>query len=110
MADHIQPVALGGSNDDSNLVTTSGVHNAMKAQYTLEELGWKLHAPGDLKDWDGLIKWAMSYCKKSPQILDVDHPAGSIRPWHKAEIRRAAPERREFALQRTFEMPLRQIA
>ena len=84
--DHVHPVALGGPNDESNIVTTSGVHNAMKAQYTLEELGWELHPPGDLQEWDGLLEWAVSYCEKNSWILDRKHPAGSPRPWHKAAL------------------------
>ena len=84
---HVQPVALGGSNHDDNLVTTSGVHNAMKAQYTLEELGWELHSPGDLDDWGGLMRWAVTYCDDNPQLLDTYHPAGSIRPWHDAALK-----------------------
>ncbi len=78
MVDHVQPVALGGSNDDDNLVTTSGVHNAVKAQCTLEELGWERHPLGDLRDWDGLMRWAVAYCEKNQHLLNAQHPAGSI--------------------------------
>jgi hypothetical protein len=37
--DHVEPLARGGSNVDTNLVTTSAVMNARKANFTLEELG-----------------------------------------------------------------------
>ncbi len=87
MVDHVQPVALGGANDDDNLVTTSGVHNAIKAQYTLEELRWKLHTAGDLNDWDGLTQWAVTYCENNPHLIDAHHPSGAIRPWHVAAIK-----------------------
>ena len=87
MVDHVQPAALGGSNNDDNLVTASGAHNSMKAQYTLEELGWELHPPGKLDAWDGLMKWAVAYCENNPHLLDAHHPAGSIRPWHEAAMK-----------------------
>ena len=91
MVDHVQPAALGGSNDDDNLVTTSGVNNAIKAQYTLEDLRWELHPSGDLDDWDGLMRWAVSYCENNPHLLEAHHPAGIIRPWHVAALNSASP-------------------
>jgi hypothetical protein len=38
--DHLVPVARNGTNDESNLVTTSMVRNAAKANFTIEEIGW----------------------------------------------------------------------
>ena len=38
--DHIIPISRGGLDRDSNLVTTSMMRNAAKANWTLEELGW----------------------------------------------------------------------
>ena len=46
------PVALGGDDDESNLVTCSGVSNMQKLHFTLEELGWNLRDPGK---FDGVV-------------------------------------------------------
>jgi len=54
--DHIVPVARGGPDDESNMVTTSSIRNSAKSNWTLEELGWTLRPPGDLRDWDGLVR------------------------------------------------------
>ncbi|MGH6840107.1 MAG: HNH endonuclease [Methylocella sp.] len=53
--DHILPVSRGGIDDESNWVTTSMLRNSVKANFTLDELGWSLYPPGDIKDWDGLL-------------------------------------------------------
>jgi 5-methylcytosine-specific restriction endonuclease McrA len=52
--DHVIPVARGGSDDETNWVTTSMLRNSAKSNWTLEELGWSLFPAGNLKDWDGL--------------------------------------------------------
>lgn len=52
--DHVVPVARGGEDHIDNWVCTSMRRNAIKAQWTLQELGWSLCAPGDLRQWDGL--------------------------------------------------------
>jgi hypothetical protein len=55
--DHMLPVSRGGTDDASNWITTSMVRNAAKAGFTLDELGWSLHSPGNMADWDGLLGW-----------------------------------------------------
>ena len=55
--DHLVPVARGGADEESNWVTTSQLHNSAKGGYLLSELGWSLHAPGELSAWDGMLTW-----------------------------------------------------
>jgi HNH endonuclease len=45
--DHVVPVTRGGADDESNWVTTSMARNSAKMNWTLEELGWTLHPPGN---------------------------------------------------------------
>lgn len=52
--DHIYPVALGGIDSKENWATTSMLHNSIKSNWTLEQLNWQLHEPGNYKVWDGL--------------------------------------------------------
>ncbi len=59
--DHVVPIAFGGADDESNLVTTSMLRNSAKANWTLEELGWKLYPAGRYEDWDGLTAWFREY-------------------------------------------------
>jgi len=74
--DHLIPVSRGGADDDSNWVTTSMVRNSAKGNWTVAELGWILQAPGDFRDWDGLI-----HCTKNrPELI----AAASMREWHRA--------------------------
>jgi len=68
--DHIVPVARGGANEESNWVCTSQLRNSAKSNWLLEELGWRLHDPGDLRDWDGLLGWFMNYALRNPETLD----------------------------------------
>ena len=54
--DHLVPVSRGGADVESNWVTTSMLRNAAKANFTIEELGWRLHPIHD-SEWDGLLTW-----------------------------------------------------
>ena len=78
--DHLVPVSRGGSDDESNLVTTSGARNSAKLNWSLEQLGWSMHPPGDLDDWDGLIRWFLEYTKVHQEPLEN----ASIWNWCKA--------------------------
>jgi 5-methylcytosine-specific restriction endonuclease McrA len=55
--DHIVPIAVGGAAlDDDNLVTVCNVCNAIKSDFSLEQLHWELRSvPRD--DWDGLRRY-----------------------------------------------------
>jgi len=68
--DHVVPVARGGADDPSNSVTTSMLRNSAKANFTLDELGWKRHAPGGMKAWDGLLGWFIDQANADPAIRD----------------------------------------
>jgi hypothetical protein len=81
--DHIIPVGRGGEDEDRNLVTTSMLMNSAKSSWLLDEVGWELSPPGELKDWDGLIHWFMKYVENHSEILNVPY----IYKWHKAAIR-----------------------
>ena len=81
--DHIIPVSRGGADKESNWVCTSQLRNSAKSNWLLEELGWQLHKPGDLNEWDGLVNWFMSYVIENPGILGD----GYMRSWHRAMSR-----------------------
>ncbi len=78
--DHIIPLARGGQDIGSNLVTTSMLRNQAKANWTLEELGWKLLPPGDLGDWDGLMNRFIEIVRANTNVLKDP----KIRKWHAA--------------------------
>jgi hypothetical protein len=63
--DHLEPVSRGGADSVDNWVSTSMLKNAAKANFTLEELGWSLHPPGDLAQWDGLTNWFIRQLAKN---------------------------------------------
>ena len=67
--DHVHPIARGGSNDKSNLVTTSQLRNSAKSNWFLDELGWSFHPPGDLAKWDGLLELSLKYVEIHPKTL-----------------------------------------
>lgn len=54
LVDHVQPVSAGGDLlDPENLVTACNPCNAIKAELTLEQLGWTVR-PIVRSEWDGL--------------------------------------------------------
>ena len=66
--DHVVPVSRGGLDREHNWVSTSMLLNAAKANFTLEELGWTLHQPGDANHWDGLTGWFMRQTDLMPEL------------------------------------------
>ena len=68
--DHVVSLAFGGTNDDDNLVCTSMKRNLAKSTSSLDEIGWKLHPPGKLDDWNGLTTWFLRYVDAHPALLD----------------------------------------
>jgi hypothetical protein len=52
--DHVRPVTRGGLDIAEKWVSASMLRNGAKANFTLEELHWTLHTPGDVGQWDGL--------------------------------------------------------
>lgn len=79
--DHEVPVTLQGPDDPDNWKTTSMRRNLIKSNRSLEDMGWKLVAPGG-SDWDGLTAWYVRYFR--------DHPwLGTIQPlkkWYRAAL------------------------
>jgi hypothetical protein len=68
--DHIVPVARGGAHDPSNWVCTSMLLNSIKANWTLEEIGWHLIDGGRIEDWDGLMGWFLEYTRENEKVLE----------------------------------------
>lgn len=64
--DHLIPVAKGGHDNDNNWITTSMIRNSAKSNWTIEEIGWKLHAKGQLDSWDGLVNHFIELTNKNP--------------------------------------------
>jgi hypothetical protein len=81
--DHVIPITRGGPDDDSNRITTSMARNSAKTNSTLEETGWRLHPPGRVAEWDGLLQWFLDYTAAHPRLK----PPPSLRPWHRAALR-----------------------
>ena len=55
-------------------------HNFAKGNYSLDQLGWRLHPPGDFQEWDGLLHWFMEFTAVHPESLDISN----LRQWHRA--------------------------
>jgi len=81
--DHVTPVCLGGADSEENWLTTSMLRNSAKANWTLEQLGWTVHPPGRLEEWDGQLSWFRTYIGRAPGILEE---VPGLRPWYRAAI------------------------
>lgn len=78
--DHIVPVTRGGEDREENWACTSQLRNSAKSNWMLSELGWSLHEPGSLKEWDGLLGWFIKYVNARPEQNDDPF----IRSWYAA--------------------------
>jgi hypothetical protein len=57
VVDHVEPVATGGAPLAlENLVTACNPCNSIKADFSLELLGWELQRQSN-SDWDGLLRF-----------------------------------------------------
>ena len=78
--DHVIPVTRGGHDDESNWATTSMARNSAKMNWTLDELGWQMHPPGEFRAWDGMLHWFVEYTEIHPIALEN----ASVRQWRRA--------------------------
>ena len=86
--DHHEALSLGGPHNESNWYTTSMARNAAKMNWTLEQLGWRLHEPGDMDKWDGLLGWFLEYADAHPDIFHPDVlEIQSVKQWLSAAKR-----------------------
>lgn len=81
--DHVIPVARGGTDDETNWVTTSMLKYSAKANWKLDELGWVLQPPGDVEVWDGLMRWFVDYTASHPDVAET----GYTKRWRSAAVR-----------------------
>jgi 5-methylcytosine-specific restriction endonuclease McrA len=81
--DHVFPIARGGADEESNWICTSMLRNAIKSNWTLDEVGWQLLPPGDLSKWDGLIHWFVDYVEENESILEN----GDVSKWYQTGIK-----------------------
>lgn len=67
--DHIVSLAVGGRDIEENWVSCSQTTNSRKDARSLEVLQWRLHEPGDITVWDGLLGWFLAYLDFHPGCL-----------------------------------------
>lgn len=77
--DHIYPLSLGGEDSMENRVTTSMLHNSIKSNWTLEQLGWKLCDAGCYADYDGLTGLFIELVKTNQELLNDTY----IKRWYR---------------------------
>jgi hypothetical protein len=87
--DHMVPVTLGGPDEERNWVTTSMARNLAKLNSRLEDLGWSLHAPGDMARWDGMLGWFVEVGGDEPALI----AKGSLLAWDPGRNRPACRSR-----------------
>lgn len=78
--DHVVPVARGGPDDETNIVTTSMLRNSAKSNWLLSELGWSAEPAPIHTNWDGLLPW---FCREFERnaALRLNQ---SLRRWYRA--------------------------
>ena len=70
--DHEVPVSRGGLDEQSNWVTNSQLMNAAKANWSLDQLGWKLLNPAPSDAWDGLTRWCLEFVHSREELMRND--------------------------------------
>ena len=80
--DHVVPVARAGADADHNRITTSMLRNSAKSNWTLEELGWRLHPAGSMATWDGMLRWFAAYVAAHQDALTNPQ----VRRWYRVVV------------------------
>ena len=80
--DHIVPIAIGGRDEPDNWATTSMLNNAVKSNWSLEQLRWSLYPAGDYNEWDGLTKLFVMLVEKDELLLKDNY----IKSWYNASL------------------------
>lgn len=81
--DHVVPIAHGGTDGMDNWVTTSMQNNNIKANWTMDEIGWTLMLPRSSDSWDGLTHDFILLAEKDSALLEYS----AIALWYKASKR-----------------------
>lgn len=77
--DHVKPLARGGKDEPDNVVTTSMVRNAAKANWLVEELGWSRDLAPPVPNWDGLVAAFLTLYDRS----EIVRSHVRTRAWHR---------------------------
>ena len=80
--DHIVPIAIGGRDEPDNWATTSMLNNAVKSNWSLEQLRWSLYPAGDFNEWDGLTKLFVMLVENDELLLKDNY----IKSWYNASL------------------------
>ncbi len=80
--DHKHPVARNGSDTPDNCVCCSQLTNSQKESWTLAEMGWTLHDPSDLREWNGLLVWFMDYYLKHDDLRPSQYGSDYFDNWY----------------------------
>lgn len=81
--DHVIPIARGGKDEENNWVTTSMLNNSIKSNWTLEQMQWTLHPPGDINEWDGLTKEFIDIVQRDRALIKVAY----IKQWYDSSLK-----------------------
>jgi hypothetical protein len=66
------PRSHGGSDIESNQVTTTMPYVLARFESTLEEMGWRLTREGYVDIWDGMSSWYVEYLKANQEIRNIN--------------------------------------
>lgn len=72
--DHVVPVVHGGTDDVENLVTACTPCNSIKADFSLEILGWEMQPVGEI-EWDGLGRYYVELWEHAGRPKEAYHTA-----------------------------------
>jgi hypothetical protein len=67
------PTSRGGSDTESNLVTTTMPYVLARSESTVEEIGWRLTREGYVDEWDGMSSWFVEYLKENQEIRNINY-------------------------------------
>ena len=81
--DHVTPITRDGDDVDDNIVLCSMTINMAKRNWTLDELGWKKRACGDMNKWDGLLKNTTALIAQRTELQSDKY----IKRWHNATLK-----------------------
>ena len=82
--EHVDPVSIGGAENEENWITTSMARNQVRSRYPLQSLGWEIRPRAATPDWDGGIVQFRALLDQRPALLSGEIWGRYLTKWYAA--------------------------
>jgi hypothetical protein len=71
--DRLLPKSQGGSDAESNQITTTMPYVLARSHSNVEEMDWRLTREGFVDEWDGMSSWYVEYVNANQELRNANY-------------------------------------